>query len=309
MTAGRRRVRHVPTGCGQVTVNRRRYNTLFTIDIGSNTYCVVEEFPPGLAVAPMYKAIQTTHSLVGIRTRPRESKHKLVALQKVFHAAHRMSGYMPRTVDYGWSDTHEYLVVEWIEGRPLEQYISRQAPGKPYFTAVDSYRLVRSLAYSLQRLHRVGIVHGDLKPLNLVLPGPERMQLLPIDFGSSWFGLRGISRERASTRGYAAPEQWRNADFVDRRTDQFAASVILYRLLTGDLPYEGLGGQAGNAGAPMKLVAPSRRNSEVWSDLDRVVKRGLALDAADRYPSTDDWVSELNSARPRDQRPRGSAWW
>ena len=107
-------------------------------------------------------------------------------------------------------------------------------------------RLLKGVAHALRHLHhRKNIIHGDVKPANLILT--KRTSLVLIDYGSAWPGERTTQRGGGDgfSPAYAAPELVRGNAAVDWRADQFSVGVILYELLTGKLPFGGLGGSVG----------------------------------------------------------------
>src|SRR5262249_2239199 len=137
------------------------------------------------------------------------------------------------------------VLQPWIVRQSLERYLDKARRGRaPVPGAVQSFRLARGLAHAMTKVHRVNdVVHGDLKPANLLLArGTNR--LITIDYGSACPG--GAPPHRVAGDGltpvYAAPEQLRGDAAVDWRADQFAIGVVLFELLTLAIPYEGLGG-------------------------------------------------------------------
>ncbi|MCI0352145.1 MAG: hypothetical protein L0Z53_22220, partial [Acidobacteriales bacterium] len=109
------------------------------------------------------------------------------------------------------------------------------------------------------------------------------------------------------TDGYASPEQCRRAAFIDYRSDMFSASAVTYAMITGELPYDKLGGNAGLdrfcAGAEPKLAPPSSKSwnetsfpREHWKHFDEILRCGLQLDADKRFPTTATWIEQLNQA-------------
>jgi len=278
------------------------YNILKRIRLRRGVeYWVVEQWPKHAQTPRLYKAFdsQITYTWVSIRVRNKGdvSRERLTKLRDLVQVAKQSSPNLPRVVDRGQDKENEYLVTEWIDGYTLKHYIDQGKKAKPYFVAAESYRLIVGLVKGLLRLHKGNIIHGDLKPENIVVAGPPA-RLIPIDFGTAWFGTRARERSREATPGYASPEQWANARLVDHRTDQFAASVILYQMLTGELPYEGLGGRVIEDPNPPPLELPSQKNSQVWSALDRVIAQGLALDRNDRFETTSAWLDALVLAAP-----------
>lgn len=95
--------------------------------------------------------------------------------------------------------------------------------------------------------------------------------------------------------GYRAPEVT-SEGCPNHLADQFSASVILYQLLTGALPYDGLGGDAAQFDSVPPIVLPSPSNPEVWPRLDSVTVMGLSLDPKGRFATTRTWLEALRDA-------------
>jgi serine/threonine protein kinase len=217
------------------------------------------------------------------------------------------------------------LVLQpWIVGQSLEHYLDKARRGRaPVPGTVQSFRLARGLAHEMTKVHRVNdLVHGDLKPANLLLArGTNRF--IPIDYGSAWPGGEALRRVSGDglTPVYAAPEQLRSDAAVDWRADQFAIGVVLFELLTLAIPYEGMGGRVDvtPGGEGIDLIPPSRLSRDpaqlptrLWAPLDRLVARMLARDAGERFASGADLLSAfeqldllLRGAEDRALAPRG----
>ena len=217
---------------------------------------------------------------------------------------------LPSLVEYHAHGEDIYLILTWMYGVSLAEFL-RHASGKQRLwpSAVEAFKLFRGLAHGLRQLHhKKNFVHGDVCPDNLVLcRAPNRLVL--IDFGAAW----RVEQTRARVEGdgiqrfYASPEQLQQKPFVDFRSDQFSASLVLYQMLTGELPYGGLGGKAGldehhAASLAESWIPPSQKSGDrdrlprwLWSSIDRVAKRGLALDPARRYQNAKEWLREIDS--------------
>lgn len=143
-----------------------------------------------------------------------------------------------RLIDFGTTpDQRNYLVMEWVEGRPLSDAISREAP----FAPARAGDIARKIAGGLGVIHAHDFVHRDLKPQNILLTGEHEEALKIVDFGlvtgdiQLWEKLTRTG-EIVGTPLYMAPESI-EGKAVDPRTDLYSLGVILYEMLAGDVPF------------------------------------------------------------------------
>lgn len=214
---------------------------------------------------------------------------------------------LPKILDWERSRAGLRIVMPWKRGITVREYLKRiqhgkVAPPEPF----HAIRLILELARGLNALHRhAQIIHGDVKPANLILTHkPSHLSL--IDFGSAWFSSStGFSPEGdGASNAYAAPELHANG-IVNDRADQFSAIVVLYQLLTGVVPYEGLGGKAGwpefqesSASAIPPSQCPLSRKflpRRLWREIDALVLKGVSLDPNDRFAHSCEWVDSLEA--------------
>ena len=143
-----------------------------------------------------------------------------------------------RYISHGETPSGElFLVMEWLDGEVLEARL-RRGP-LPMHEAVT---LVTRVAEALGAAHAHGIVHHDLKPSNLLLPGGRVDQAKVLDFGiAQREGRTQLTRTGATigTPGYMAPEQARTGGQIDARADVFALGCVLFACLTGVPPFDG----------------------------------------------------------------------
>ena len=170
-------------------------------------------------------------------------------------------------------------------------------------------KLYRGLAHGLNQMgrHR-NVVHGDIKPANLILTR-EPNRLVLIDFGSAWTVERTVEHWQSKegdgySEHYAAPEQLCESPRADFRSDQFSATAVAYRMLTGEVPYAGRGGLAGKPQnrqtyepryRPPSQICPLRDHvpKRIWQLIDEVIAQGLKLDPNRRFQSGTLWIEAL----------------
>ena len=191
--------------------------------------------------------------------------------------------------DRGETDGSYYIVMEYVEGRTLKELLVTRGPC-PVPVAI-SY--VRQVLAALRYAHRNGIVHRDIKPHNVLVDHEGRVKVA--DFGIARAGSSQMTEAGSiiGTAQYLSPEQARGAP-VDESSDLYSTGIVLYELLTGDLPF--------NGETPVEIAmkhlsqvppAPSTIRPEIPRDLDLVVLRALAKEPAERYRSAKEMDRDL----------------
>jgi len=189
-----------------------------------------------------------------------------------------------------------YMVMEALEGETLAEYLERQPRPDNEFVLM----LLREVAGGLAAAHDAGLVHRDIKPGNLFLVGPlgAPTGVKIIDFGfSKDMGEEYSGSDKRNlvlgTAQYMAPEQVL-ADPVDRRADIYALGVVLFRILTGQLPFdldpslELFGHQLFSPVPPLSWL-----NESIDGRLEKLVLRCLHKNPDNRYASTHELLKDL----------------
>lgn len=162
-----------------------------------------------------------------------------------------------------------HLVLELVPGQPLSRLLRAGPP--PLEVVV---RFAGVLSHALASVHHAGVVHGDIKPENIVVENPRRGRICLIDFGS---GRRG-----GGTLSYAAPELTRG-ESASTSSDVYSLGLVLFELLHGHLPWP----QLELAGALMKRRTEAPRCSEGPDWLGELIARMLTPKAERRPSATD----------------------
>jgi eukaryotic-like serine/threonine-protein kinase len=197
--------------------------------------------------------------------------------------------------DRGEAEGTYYIAMEYLEGRSLKERIVAEGP-LPIASAIE---IVRQILRAVGFAHRRQIVHRDIKPHNVLLvqdgPGDGDERFKVTDFGISRTATSQMTEAGSivGTAQYLSPEQARGAP-VDQRSDIYSVGIVLYELLTGQLPFTGE--------TPLEIAmkhlseipkAPSELRPEIPTDLDMIVLRALAKDPADRFESAEEMEREL----------------
>ena len=201
-----------------------------------------------------------------------------------------------------------FLVMEYVAGKTLEQHLESSS-----LTILRACAWGADLANALALAHRAGIIHGDVKPGNILVTPENKVKLG--DFGIARLTTQhAASGQLKGTPAYLAPEQIQN-EFQDQRSDQFSFGVVFYQMLTGVRPFAGktLGAVCAQI-LTEEPVPPSQHNPAVPPELDRVVARCLAKNPEDRFASCEDLAKSLypfSRSRPRTSAPvaKQNSWW
>jgi serine/threonine protein kinase len=187
-----------------------------------------------------------------------------------------------------------YLAMEWLEGSDLECISARE---RLSVEVIVDY--VLQACEALAEVHARGIVHRDIKPANLFVTtaadGRPLVKLL--DFGVSkiasskeGWGSLGV----VGTTSYMAPEQMSASDDVDARADIWALGVVMFELLTGELPFEGASlAETLSSIVLKKRLSPSEKGEGIPKELDDIIDKCLSLDRERRHSSVTDLAMAL----------------
>ena len=208
-------------------------------------------------------------------------------------------------IDRGEWDGRQYIVFEHVAGENLKAEIERVGALPVRRALVLSIQIARALAYA----HELEIVHRDVKPHNVLLDPAGAAKVT--DFGIA----RTLDVEEALTQTgtvlgtgqYLSPEQ-ANGERGDERSDQYSLGVVIYELLTGEVPYTG-GSLMAIAMRHVNDPVPSvrERRPEVPARLDSVVACAMAKSPEDRFPSMQAMVASLEACLaelPAEERAR-----
>jgi serine/threonine-protein kinase len=215
-------------------------------------------------------------------------------------------------LDLGDQDGVLFLVMEWIDGVPLNQIMkaAKASGGVPLPIAV---RIVMQACAGLHAAHElrdgkgqlVGLVHRDVSPQNLLVTYDGVTKV--VDFGVAKAtavggGATGAGQIKGKV-GYMAPEQI-EGESIDRRVDIFAMGIVLYALTTGKHPFrrESDAATMYNICSPQSALAPRKFIPDYPEALENVLMKALSKSAADRYTSANEMLRDLDHALPSNER-------
>ncbi len=191
--------------------------------------------------------------------------------------------------DRGEAEGTYYIAMEYLDGRSLKELVVARGP----LPIPDAIAATRQVLGALRFAHRKGVVHRDIKPHNVMADADGRLKVT--DFGIARAGVSQMTEAGSiiGTAQYLSPEQARGAP-VDQRSDLYSMGVVLYEMLTGQVPFTG----ESPVEIAMKHLSdtprpPSLLRPDIPPDLDMVVLRALAKNPEDRFQTAEEMDAEL----------------
>lgn len=199
-----------------------------------------------------------------------------------------------KVYDVSFGDMIQYIVMEYIDGITLKEYIDRQG----IIEWKDALHLATQILKALQHAHECGIVHRDIKPQNIMLLQDGTIKVT--DFGIARFSdkaTRTMTEQAIGSVHYIAPEQARG-DVTDGKTDIYSVGVMLYEMLTGKLPFDG---DSAVTVALMQLQSTPKRPREVNPGipigLEQITMKAMQKQPSARYTSAAEMLSDIERFR------------
>ena len=195
-----------------------------------------------------------------------------------------------KVYDVSFGDRIQYIVEEYIDGITLKDYLNQQTEVK----WKEAIHFIVQILRALQHAHEKGVVHRDIKPQNIMLLQDGTIKVT--DFGIARFSrseTRTMTDKAIGSVHYIAPEQARG-DLTDEKTDIYSVGVMLYEMITGQLPFE-----ADNAVsvAIMQLQndprPPKEINPSIPDGLEEITMKAMQKNPAQRYQSAAEMLRDI----------------
>jgi len=192
--------------------------------------------------------------------------------------------------DVGFSDKIQFIVMEYIDGITLREFMEQQGVLK----WKDTVHFIIQILRALQHAHDRGIVHRDIKPQNIMLFPDGTIKVM--DFGIARFAReegKTISDKAIGSVHYISPEQARG-DITDEKSDIYSVGVMMYEMLTGVKPFD--------ADTPVAVAVmhmqntpkpPRQINDTIPEGLEAIVLRAMQKDASKRYQSASEMIKDI----------------
>ena len=192
--------------------------------------------------------------------------------------------------DVGQEDEHHYLVMEYIAGKTLKDYINTHGA----LSAEHAVSVMQQLVSGISHAHHNNIVHRDIKPQNVLMNGDDDVKIT--DFGIAMALNSTVHTKTNSVIGtvhYLSPEQARGG-MATKRSDIYSLGIVFYELLTGELPFSAETAVA-IALKHLQEETPSVRDRfpEIPQSVENVILKATAKDSTYRYATADEMYDDL----------------
>ncbi len=203
-----------------------------------------------------------------------------------------------KVFDVSFGDRLQYIVMEYVEGITLKEYIEQQK----VINWKEAVHFVSQILLALQHAHDKGIVHRDIKPQNIMLLQDGTIKVT--DFGIARFSrsdTRTMTEDAIGSVHYISPEQARG-EITDDKADIYSVGVVMYEMLTGELPF-----QSDNAVsiAIMQLQQeakpPREINPEIPLGLEQITLRAMQKNPNNRYHSAAEMMLDIDEFKRNPQ--------
>lgn len=198
-----------------------------------------------------------------------------------------------KVFDVSFGDMIQYIVMEYIDGITLKEYIQQQG----FLTWKETVHLISQVLAALSHAHSKGVVHRDVKPQNMMLLSDGTIKVT--DFGIARFSnnTKTMTEQAIGSVHYIAPEQAKG-DITDGRTDIYSLGVMMYEMLTGKLPYDG-DNAVSVALMHLQLTpdAPCEINPDIPEGLEEITLKAMQKQPKDRYQSAQEMLADIERFR------------
>ncbi len=203
-----------------------------------------------------------------------------------------------KAIEFGRQGGTPFLVMEFVEGESIGQKIERE--GK--LAEGEAIKIIGQVAQGLHKAHKLGLIHRDVKPDNIVLTPDGQVKLVDLGLVKEIEADLNLTRTNRGlgTPHFMAPEQFRNAKNADARCDIYSMASSLYMMVTGELPFKACGPlDAWMKKINNEITSPRQVVPGLSERVDWAIRRSMSADPAQRAASCREFIEDLTGHSTR----------
>jgi serine/threonine protein kinase len=216
-----------------------------------------------------------------------------------------------RALEQSFEGGRPYLVMEYVDGESLGQRLERAGR----LPEEEAIRIIIEAAQGLERAHKQGLIHRDIKPDNIMLTRKGEVKLADLGLVKELDGDMNLTRtgRGLGTPHFMAPEQFRNAKHADVRCDVYSLGATLYMMVTGQMPFAALAPleawmkKVNNDLTPPRKLVPGLSERTNWA-----IRRSMDPNPEKRPNSCSEFVDDLTGSKPipaQTEEAVKEPWW
>jgi serine/threonine protein kinase len=286
-------------------VTRRQLDRLQTdFDTRKSTqriqgYRIIRKLGAG-AMATVFLAQQESLDRpVAIKVLPKkfsENKDFLERFYKEGRAAAKLNdANIVQAYDVGQSGEYHYFVMEYVDGDTVHEQIVE----KKQLSEQEALPIIRQVAQALQHAHKVGFIHRDIKPKNIMIAKNGDVKLADLGLARALNDAEAAEAEAGRAYGtpyYISPEQIRGKKDITPAADIYGLGATLYHMVTGRVPFSGKNpSDVMHRHLKQDLVPPDHLNSSLSAGFSQVIEMMMAKDVSQRYQNAADLIEDLDT--------------
>tara|TARA_B100000959_G_C14967509_1_gene618375 strand:+ start:1146 stop:2435 length:1290 start_codon:yes stop_codon:yes gene_type:complete len=262
-------------------------------------YRIIRKLGAG-AMATVFLAQQESLDRpVAIKVLPKkfsENKEFLERFYKEGRAAAKLNdANIVQAYDVGQSGEYHYFVMEYVDGDTVYE----QIVNKKKLSEQEAIPIIRQVALALKHAHKVGFIHRDIKPKNIMIAKNNDVKLADLGLARALDDRVAAEAEAGRAYGtpyYISPEQIRGKKNITPSTDIYGLGATLYHMVTGKVPFSGKNpSDVMHRHLKQELVPPDHINPSLSPGFSQIIEMMMAKDVSQRYQNAADLIEDLDA--------------